>query len=171
MRYFLLAALLAFPAASDLTPAALVASLDECIQMRFSDAKPYFGAARIAPPRHNMKFVPETEQERWAVEKLEAANADVAAYLATPRMTIAGPIAILGEPPAIDRDTLQRRARQSYRQEPASFTLEGWNWITRPIRATQKSCLTCHMRRYPNVPVKAGDLLGVMLYAYRTPES
>jgi hypothetical protein len=76
------------------------------------------------------------------------------------------------------------KALESFKHnESYDFTLNGWNISARPVRASQKSCLQCHMARVPTTLVltnmdgtvvktktpefKIGDPLGVVLYAYR----
>ncbi|HZS44638.1 MAG TPA: hypothetical protein VFC63_06005 [Blastocatellia bacterium] len=72
--------------------------------------------------------------------------------------------------------------------ESYDFTLNGWNISARPVRASQESCMQCHLNRAPNrfasIPVtmtvdgkliedkkpaeiKIGDPLGVVIYAFR----
>jgi len=76
------------------------------------------------------------------------------------------------------------KALESFKHgESYDFKLNDWNISARPVRASQQSCLQCHMARVPNrfAPVnrdgtinktktpefKIGDPLGVVLYAYR----
>jgi hypothetical protein len=57
------------------------------------------------------------------------------------------------------------------------FTLGNWQFTARPVRASEQSCLQCHLvdstavlARKPNEEpkqLKIGDPLGVVLYAYR----
>jgi hypothetical protein len=62
-------------------------------------------------------------------------------------------------------------------KEVYEFKLGNWQFSARPVRASEQSCLQCHsvdsravLAREPNEelkPLKIGDPLGVVLYAYR----
>ena len=54
------------------------------------------------------------------------------------------------------------------------FAKAGWNFIARPVRASDATCLKCHRDPYSmSIPVgessnlKVGDALGVVLYGYQ----
>jgi hypothetical protein len=63
-------------------------------------------------------------------------------------------------------------------QDSFEFSYGKWNFIARPVRASEQSCLQCHVSDSTRLiaqdpkdgkikPLKIGDPLGVVLYAYR----
>jgi hypothetical protein len=59
------------------------------------------------------------------------------------------------------------------KRDSFDFAKAGWNFIARPVRASDATCLKCHRDPYSmSVPVgeasnlKVGDALGVVLYGY-----
>jgi hypothetical protein len=61
------------------------------------------------------------------------------------------------------------------------FSQGGWQFIARPVRASDQSCLNCHLQDSTRIigyqkpdekekRLKMGDPLGVILYAYRGPK-
>lgn len=71
-----------------------------------------------------------------------------------------------------------KKAMQAFAAKDSfEFTLGKWQFTARPVRASEQSCLQCHMAdstatfaREPNKEskqLKMGDPLGVVLYAYR----
>jgi len=106
--------------------------------------------------------------------------------------TIKGPAVITGKdeqfsdlPKPIELWEQSRKALNSFdNNDNYDFSLSGWQFSARPVRASEQSCLNCHMPSYAGpasvvldtktgkeVParkgLKLGDTLGVVLYAYK----
>jgi hypothetical protein len=71
-----------------------------------------------------------------------------------------------------------RKAMQVFATKDSfEFVLGNWKFVARPVRASEQSCLECHLvdstavlARKPNEApkqLKIGDPLGIVLYAYR----
>jgi hypothetical protein len=186
-------------------------ALDREVQKRFHNIIG-FGMARIATQR---KFEPETEEEKTAVRELKRNGYSVGLYLAgrailndVPEQyrrakldfgplpagqAFSGPIflssaGMKGLPTAASLWDGTRRALQSFASgsERYGFKSGEWDVETRPVRASEESCLKCHTARtefavvvvnekgeksvVPETkedPPKLGDPLGVLVYAYR----
>jgi hypothetical protein len=119
-----------------------------------------------------------------AVRLLEEARLDVVLYLAGRRVlkprtegmerwAPKGPVRIasgnrgVNEPPAAS--ALWNDARDALIAFGSNTTYEfrepivDWKMIARPIRASGEVCLQCH------APLRLGDPIGVVIYAYRAP--
>jgi hypothetical protein len=100
------------------------------------------------------------------------------------RKIIKGPVLISAK----DKDDLpmpselweqSRKAILAFATKDSFEFLHGsWKFIARPVRASEQSCLQCHLRDSTRTialnpkdenpkPLKIGDPLGVVLYAYR----
>jgi hypothetical protein len=184
-------------------------ALDREVQKRFHKVIG-FGMARIGTQR---KFAPETEEEKGAVRDLKREGYRVGLYLAgrailndvpeqnrrakidfgssSAGQAFSGPIFLsssdmkgLPTAPALWDET--RRALQSFATgaERYGFKSGEWDVETRPVRASEESCLRCHTARVEFTvvtnekgeksvksetkedPPKLGDPLGVLVYAY-----
>ena len=54
--------------------------------------------------------------------------------------------------------------------DASSFSIEGWNVVARPVRASSRTCLGCHRLAVSGKrenALRIGDVLGVVLYAYQ----
>lgn len=184
-----------------------IAELNNGIQQRFKDVDKNFGFSRIIPPeRRAHKFKPEGLDETRAVGELEKLKVGVVLFLAGrvvlgPRPEkrtwerlaadlIKGPVPITpqgrktdGLPAATELWDQSRRAFMEFRNSDSYFFSSGnWKFTARPVRAVDKSCLTCHTatgidllalldESHPNksvTPLKVGDPLGVIIYGYRS---
>jgi hypothetical protein len=167
--------------------------------------------ARIGTQR---KFAPETEEEKTAVRELKSEGYRVGLYLAgrailddvpeqnrrakiyfdasSAGQAFSGPIflssdGMKGLPTASALWDETRRALQSFATgaERYGFKSGEWDVETRPVRASEESCLRCHTARVhfavvvvnekgeksvqPETtedPPKLGDPLGVLVYTY-----
>ena len=99
--------------------------------------------------------------------------------------TIKGPAVINGKdeqfsdlPRPIEVWEQSQKAMKSFgHNESYDFTMNGWQFSARPVRASENSCLQCHNPSYtfdqttrkPKATevLKIGDPLGVVLYAYK----
>ena len=175
---------IAAPARLDTVPDE-ISRLDECIQLRFLDAKA-FGMRRILPMQYHglRSFVPENATERAVVDQLQQKNYEVAFYLVgrnaldaqspfttlLPRRSVAqGPAFIT---PVQERELPQpeilleegRRALISFQTgQGYDIRKAGWTVAMRPLRASSEKCVQCHAAD----GVKMGDPLGAALYVYR----
>ena len=185
-------------------------TLDREVQKRFHNVIG-FGMARIASQR---RFAPETEEEKEAVRELKRAGYRVGLYLAgrailddVPEQNrnskvffgsspagqaFSGPIflsssGMKGLPTAAALWDETRRAMESFAagSERYGFKSGEWEVETRPVRASEASCLKCHVARVEfkvitsekgekslksetkEDPPKLGDPLGVLLYVYK----
>jgi hypothetical protein len=186
-------------------------ALDREVQKRFHKVIG-FGMARIGSQR---KFEPETEEEKASVRELKREGYSVGLYLAgrailndvpeenrraklyfgasAAGQAFSGPIFLSSAgmkevPTASALWDETRRALQSFASgaERYGFKSGEWDVETRPVRASEESCLKCHMARSqfavvvvdekgeksvePETkedPLKLGDPLGVLVYAYR----
>jgi len=144
---------------------------------------------------HKQSFQAETEMERIIIASLELSGLQVGFYLCggSPHYTptnpegilafdaIRGPVVItpiaanweLPESIKVWRET--KNALLSFKEKSQyEFTIENWKVAARPIRA-RESCLDCHRHKASilssDAPesyrrLKAGDVLGVAMYAY-----
>jgi hypothetical protein len=186
-------------------------ALDREVQKRFHKVIG-FGMARIGTQR---KFAPETEEEKASVRELKSQGYRVGLYLAgrailndvpeqyrrakldfgssSAGQAFSGPIFLSssdmkGLPTAASLWDETRLALQSFATgaERYGFKSGDWDVETRPVRASEESCLRCHTARehfavvvinekgeksvVPETkedPPKLGDPLGVLVYAYR----
>jgi hypothetical protein len=166
-----------------------ISRLDNCIQLRFLDAKA-FGMRRILPLEfHGVRtFQPENGAERAVVEQLRHEGYEVALYLVgrnalatqTPykslnprRSEVQGPafIAPVHEGEFPPPDTLLddgRRALLSFQKgDGYNIRKNGWTVAMRPLRASHQTCIQCHTTGASEL--KIGDALGAALYVYRRP--
>lgn len=148
-----------------------VAALDRCIQQRFHTLTS-FGMARIPMvPSHLRRFKPETEQEKSAVEDLEAKGQAVVLYLGgrgllQPKMSkeewektdkyslrraISSPLWITAEPEKAKApepwelwEPGQKALLASRTADRYTSSLGQWLIDARPVRANQAGCLKCH---------------------------
>lgn len=192
----------AFAQEHDDPDASLVIALDECIQERFKDVDENFGFRRIIPPGTSAhRFTPENARELEIVKALEKSGLEVALYLAgrsvlgpkpdeaawrnkNLRPLIKGPVLVsakytrkgdLPEPSELWEQS--RRAMEALkRSDVYDFALRRWSFSARAVRASDGSCLKCHVAdRASVIPVtpreragsliKIGDILGILLYA------
>lgn len=184
-------------------------ALDLEVQKRFHKVIG-FGMARIGTQR---RFAPETDEEKGAVRDLKREGYRVGLYLAgrailndvpeqnrrakldfgssSAGQAFSGPIFLssadvkgLPTAPALWDET--RLALQSFATgaERYGFKSGEWDVETRPVRASEESCLRCHTARVEFTvvtnekgeksvksetkedPPKLGDPLGVLVYAY-----
>jgi hypothetical protein len=186
-------------------------ALDREVQKRFHNVIG-FGMARIAAQK---KFEPETEEEKASVRELKREGYSVGLYLAgrailnnvpeesrhsklyfgasAAGQAFSGPIFLSSAgmkelPTAASLWDETRRALQSFASgsERYAFKSGEWDVETRPVRASEESCLKCHTARAQLAvvvvnekgeksveperkedPPKLGDPLGVLVYAYR----
>jgi hypothetical protein len=62
------------------------------------------------------------------------------------------------------------RALRAFDGDASSFSIEGWNVVARPVRASSTTCLGCHRLAVSGKrdnALRIGDVLGVVLYAYQ----
>jgi hypothetical protein len=184
-------------------------ALDREVQKRFHKVIG-FGMARIGTQR---KFAPETEEEKASVRELNREGYRVGLYLAgrailgdvpeenrrakldfgssSAGQAFSGPIFLSsadmkGLPTAASLWDETRRAMQSFAAgaERYGFKSGEWDVEARPVRASEESCLRCHVARVEFAvvinekgeksvkaetkedPPKLGDPLGVLVYAY-----
>lgn len=185
-------------------------ALDRAVQKRFHSVIG-FGMARIGTEK---RFAPETAEEKQAVRDLKRAGYHVGLYLAgrallddvpeqnryskvvfgsTPAgQAFSGPIfmstsGLKGLPKAAALWDETRRALQSFAEgsERYGFKSGEWDVEARPVRASEETCLKCHVARVKftvvtgedgakavksetvEEPPKVGDPLGVLVYSYR----
>ena len=185
-------------------------ALDREVQKRFHNVIG-FGMARIGTEK---RFAPETEEEKAAVRELKRGGYRVGLYLAGRAVldavpeegrqskrtfgsspagqAFSGPIflsssGLKGLPTAASLWDETRRALQSFAagEERYGFKSGEWDVEARPVRASEESCLKCHVARVEFKVVtdeagqktfkreqkedapKVGDPLGVLVYAYR----
>ncbi|HXG91122.1 MAG TPA: hypothetical protein VNN73_01980 [Blastocatellia bacterium] len=180
--------------------ARLLSALDECIQQRFKDIDFTFGYRRIIRAGDTPhRFKPENAKEVQAVGELAKSNLKVVFYLAgrsvlgakpsEPELTagklIKGPalITLASEmyanlPKASELWDESRKAMLAFEKtNQYDFTVGKWKFAARAVRASEQSCLDCHVSGAASLfPVNSqdaqkrtlrlGDPLGVALYAY-----
>lgn len=144
-------------------------ALDRAVQKRFHNVIG-FGMARIATEK---KFVPETEEEKAALNSLKKVKLRVGLYLAG-RMVlepkpdesqwgqygigraISPPIFVDSQtklkelPRRLDLWEQTRKALAAFAQgkDWYEFTVGEWSVRARPVRASDQSCLRCHSHDY-----------------------
>jgi len=178
----------------------LLSEFNDRIQERFKDVDNGFGYRRIIRPGDTPhRFSAENAKELKIVDDLKKAEVKVALYLAgrgallantvemklNPRFLIKGPgLVTVGDeqkqslPAGPDLLEQGRKAMAAFETAQSyNFTLAGWNFTARPVRASDKSCLMCHNGdgasffarsaedKTPAV-LKIGDVLGVVFYGY-----
>ena len=169
-----------------------ISRLDECIQLRFLDAKA-FGMRRILPMQyHGLRtFQPENATERAVVDQLRQKGYEVAFYLVgrnaltdqtqvrmlNPRRSpVQGPAFITpiraGEFPQPDTllDDGRRALLWFQKGEGYDIGKAAWTVAMRPLRASNQGCVQCHVAATASAgdpKLKIGDALGVALYVYR----
>jgi hypothetical protein len=162
-----------------------IAVLNQIIQERFTEVDNTFGLRRIVVIGDTPhRFQPETVSEADAVRELDEAHLRVAMYMAGRRVldvepdlttkvpfalnrrVIFGPIAVTAAaalpplPEAVDLIDESRLAfRTLERRERHDFERGGVRFTARAVRASSRTCLTCHKDR------KIGEPLGVVIYA------
>jgi hypothetical protein len=181
----------------------LIAALDDCVQQRFRDVDKGFGFSRVIRPGTTPhRFKAENAKELTVVEYLTRARLDVVLYLAGRRIVeaklnsedadsianglIKGPVFIT---PDNKQNTglpgpkqLLSRGQEAMHVFQGSgkydFSLGEWNFIARPVRASETTCLNCHQRNGTSLfswgkptqdtkSLQIGDPLGVLVYGYR----
>lgn len=181
----------------------LIAALDDCIQQRFLDVDKGFGFSRVIRPGSTPhRFKAENAKELTIVEYLTGARLDVVLYLAGRRIVeaklnsedvdsiagslIKGPVSITpGDKQVAGLPTpgqLLNRGREAMQAFQGSgkydFSLGEWKFITRPVRASDATCLNCHQRNGTTLfsrgkigedskSLKIGDPLGLLVYGYK----
>lgn len=181
----------------------LIAALDDCVQQRFLDVDKGFGFSRVIRPGTSPhRFKAENAKELTVVEYLTRARLDVVLYLAGRRIVeakvnsenadsianglIKGPVFII---PGNKQNTglpsptqLLSRCQEAMHMFQGSgkydFSLGEWNFIARPVRASDTSCLNCHQRNGTSLfswgktgqdskSLQIGDPLGLLVYGYK----
>lgn len=179
----------------------LVSELNDRVQERFKDIDNTFGYRRIIRVGDTPhRFKPENAKELKIVDELNKARLKVALYLASrsvikinphiarlrPGQFIKGPGLITADnnqrnslPEALEIFEQSRNAMAAFEKSDSyDFTLGGWKFTARPVRASDQSCLMCHKSddwvslvgsanadQKPE-QLKIGDVLGVVIYAY-----
>jgi hypothetical protein len=125
----------------------------------------------------------EWNQDRLASTEQGATPMSIGRGTGFSRKIIKGPVLIcakdkLDMPLPSELWEQSRKAMQAFATKDSfEFTLGNWQFTARPVRASEQSCLQCHLidstavlARKPNEEpkqLKIGDPLGVVLYAYR----
>jgi hypothetical protein len=164
--------------------ARLIGSLDACVQERFRNVDNLFGFRCIVRPGETAhRFRPENMRELEDVRELQRANLQVVLYLAARQVLRSIPDPLLAShvikgPALVTPDQLQvsdapaplqlwdesRLALQSFdRGESHRFTVGGWTFVARPVRASDQSCLNCHRAD----ALRLGDPIGAALYGFK----
>ena len=167
--------------------ARLIGSLDTCVQERFRNVDGVFGFRRIVRPEETAhRFRPENIRELEEVRELQRANLQVVLYLAAREVLRSRPDPIdpllashvIRGPALVTPDRLQisdapaplqlwdesRLALRAFdRGESHRFTVSGWTFVARPVRASDQSCLNCHRAD----TLRLGDPIGAALYGYK----
>jgi hypothetical protein len=164
--------------------ARLIGSLDACVQERFTNVDNVFGFRRIVRPGETAhRFRPENIRELEEVRELEQANLQVVLYLAAREVLRSSPNPLLASrvvrgPALVTPDHFEvadapaplqlwdesRLALQAFdRGETHRFTVSGWTFVARPVRASEQSCLNCHRAD----ALRLGDPIGAVLYGYK----
>jgi hypothetical protein len=181
----------------------LIAALDACIQQRFLDVDKGFGFRRLTRPGDTPhRFKAENAKELTIVEYLTSARLDVVLYLAGRGIVeaklnsedvdsiagslIKGPVSITpsdnqiaGLPTPRQLWNHSQEAMQVFQGSGKyDFSLGEWNFIARPVRASDTTCLECHQRNGTNLfsrgntrqelkSLQIGDPLGLLVYGYK----
>ena len=181
----------------------LIAALDDCIQKRFLDVDKGFGFSRVIRPGTTPhRYEAENAKELSVVEYLTRARLDVVLYLAGRRVVeakltsenadsvvnglIKGPVFITagnkqntGLPgPAQLLSRCQEAMHVFQGSGKYDFSLGEWNFIARPVRASDTTCLNCHQRNGTSLlswgksdqdskSLHIGDPLGLLVYGYK----
>jgi len=181
----------------------LIAALDDCIQQRFLDVDKGFGFSRVIRPGDTPhRFKAENAKELTIVEYLTRSRLDVVLYLAGRRIVeaklnsgdadsiagslIKGPVSITpGNKPnsglPLPKQLLSHSQEAMHVFQGSGkydFSLGDWNFIARPVRASNATCLSCHQRNGTNLfsrskagqeskSLQIGDPLGLLVYGYR----
>lgn len=158
-------------------PTEAIDALNRAVQKRFHNVIG-FGMARIATEK---KFVPETEEEKQAVDALKKSNLRVGLYLAGRLVlepqptaeqwgqygfgrTISRPL-FLGSQTKVTELPAQLDLWEQTREALLAFTrgkdlydfkVGRWNVRARPVRASDESCLRCHSQDYRIVYLPKG---------------
>jgi hypothetical protein len=174
-----------------------ISALNDCIQERFKDVNEKFGMARMIKPGDAAhRFRPESVREMSAVRSLEQAHLQVVFYLVgravlrpmpgpdhwaakNGRRIIKGPVEITSletrnstndVTPTQPRDLWddsQRAMRAFSARESHEFVNSGWNFVARPVRASDEVCLRCHAGG-TGPALELGDAIGAAIYGYRS---
>ena len=156
-------------AGQDSSRADAIDALDRAVQKRFHNVIG-FGMARIATEK---KFVPETEEEKTALNSLKKVKLRVGLYLAgrlvlEPKPSesqmgqygigraISHPIFLDSQtklkelPQRLDLWEQTQKALAAFAQgrDWYEFTVGEWSVRARPVRASNQSCLQCHSQDY-----------------------
>jgi hypothetical protein len=180
----------------------LILALDDCIQKRFLDIDKGFGYRRIVRRGDSPhRFNPENAKELSIVGDLTRARLSVGLYLAgrnslksasdateaaaSTGKPIRGPIIISGNeraphfPTALELRERGLKAMQAFQKSDRyDFGVRDWNVVAIPVRASDASCLNCHLyndvKTLPgagpdeqSLKLRIGDPLGLLLYVYR----
>jgi hypothetical protein len=85
------------------------------------------------------------------------------------------PLSYVAPPPDAPRaPALQPEATRALRAldgtDATTFSMDGWDFVARPVRASTEACLACHTRTTPGQvgnQLRMGDPLGLVLYGYK----
>jgi hypothetical protein len=160
----------------------------------------------IKPGATPHRFEPESTRELDVVQGLEAEGFQVVLYLTGRRVLrpkpqtsraeedlmgaiIKGPVLIThaagaaaagtgkAVPRAMDLWDDSRRAMIAFaKTDSVDFARADWNFVARPVRASDAMCLQCHHEPVPGVDpargievnaLKVGDPMGVVIYGFR----
>jgi hypothetical protein len=160
----------------------------------------------ITPGATPHRFEPESTRELDVVQGLEAEGFQVVLYLTGRRVLrpkpqisraeedfmgaiIKGPVLITygagaaaagagkAAPRAMDLWDDSRRAMIAFaKTDSVDFARADWNFLARPVRASDAMCLQCHHEPVPGVDpargievnaLKIGDPMGVVIYGFR----
>jgi hypothetical protein len=185
------------PSGTTTHEARVISALNDCIQERFKDVNERFGMARMMKPGDAAhRFRPENVREMAAVRNLEQSHLQVVFYLVgravlrpmpgpgywaekNGRRIIKGPVEITSSGtrnasndamPPQPRDLWDdsRRAMRAFSaRESHEFVNSGWNFVARPVRASDEVCLRCHAGG-TGPALELGDAIGAAIYGYRT---
>jgi hypothetical protein len=132
-------------------------------------------------------FGDKPEEKEWeprAVRTdLGVTSTSIGTGIGFSRRIIKGPVLISAKdkndlPLSADLWAQSKTAMQAFAtRDSFEFTFGNWKFIARPVRANEQSCLQCHVvdtrairtHKASEVlkPLKIGDPLGIVLYAYR----
>jgi hypothetical protein len=120
-----------------------------------------------------VRFRAENRSEAETLREVAEAGFGVILYLGSRNGAVKGPVVLTvpaspdsakqmeAMPSPAQLQDLSGRALQAFaRAESYEFAVSGWRFITRPARATEKSCVECHA-------VALGDPVGVAIYGYK----
>jgi hypothetical protein len=131
-------------------------------------------------------FGEKPEAKKWRQDNQENGSANSGALSKAPfdsRRLIKGPVLITAKnrddlPMPVELWEQSRKAMQAFATKDSyEFTLGKWKFLAKPVRASE-SCLQCHLRDSTRIfevnpkydkaePLKIGDPLGTVLYAYQ----